>query len=411
MYSICQNENDGICQRRPYNRSGAYMKISIPAWLFDLIGVILGWGLSFLTGQFFGNADSDIGVVFQSFLFSFGILSSFVFQIVLLGRCMKALFHRHGKKSLAASSYTKLPVGIVILFGTIVVVLSLFDAVGGSNDFAAGLSLLSLFLWYFAVQIIVVVLAVRGVEALVRRAQGKHSKPPVSTYRSVDSGVMVDGLKNGYGTNGEVYIYNRDEAFRMNPDAAMLSWRLICLLLFLVPPFGAFLLVAKTREERENGNRNGAVLQVYGILIALLSSAFILLIAVTGADSIQAFLAVIALPGVTTALGSAVAIYGKWLKCRAQKEDLYRKLITVNRITDLDALAGQTGSDYAHVSTIVDRLINTGLLGNAYISHYDREVIVPGISQKIARRCSSCGGTTVLRINDSLICDYCGGNL
>ena len=147
------------------------------------------------------------------------------------------------------------------------------------------------------------------------------------------------------------------------------------------------------------------------LLLLVPSLGFVLLMVSTGADSPEALLGVIALPSLTAAAALCFVIYGAWLRARGRREDLFRSLITVERLTKLDTLAQRAGTDYAGAASAVEWLIDADLLGGAYLSHNDREVIVPGISERIARRCPSCGGTTVLFANDRQICDYCGGAL
>ncbi len=273
------------------------------------------------------------------------------------------------------------------------------------GDFGTLLLIVGLLI-HFVFQIALVVCLVR---MLIRRAQGDHTPPPVRAYQPVDSGVRVDDRPVDGGRS--VYTYNRDESFRFQENAAPMSWGAVCLLLVLIFPVGFYFLIVKTLMEKGRHYRNGSVLLVVGALMLVPSLGFVLLIVFTGADSRKALLAVIAMPCLLAAAGLCFVIYGAWLRARGKREDLFRSLITVERVTGLDTLAQRAGTDYAGAVNVVAWLLDAGLLGNAYLSYNDREVIVPGISERIVRRCPSCGGTTVLFANDRPICDYCGGAL
>ena len=278
---------------------------------------------------------------------------------------------------------------------------------GEPSDFSAILIMAGI-LMFNAFEIALIICAVK---ALIRRAQGDHTPPPVRAYRAADSGVRVDDRPVDGGAGQSVYVYNRDGDFRFQESATPLSWGLICLMLVLLFPVGFYFLVVKTLMEKGRHYRNGTTLLVLGALLLVPSLGFVLLMVVTGADSRQALLAVIAPPCLLAAAALCFVVYGAWLRARGKREDLFRSLITEERVTDLDALAQRAGTDYAGAASVVGWLIDADLLGGAYLSHNDREVIVPGISQRIARRCPSCGGTTVFFANDRPICDYCGGAL
>lgn len=383
------------------------MKKKLPGWTIDLIGIFAGGGimlLSYLGRLVFTGKAAEI---IASFLISFGFLTSFAFLVSLVVRSIKALRSDKKEEQKEQRDFSGNSRITAMVVGGLFVILSLFDALSDSPAFAT----IALLLWLPAAEVLLVVLIIRGVKALAKRIKGDHIEPSVRAYKQSDTGVRVDNLEDGIGKKHEVYVYNQDETFRFNRDAAPLSWGLVFLLLFLLFPFGVYCLIAKTLSERGRAFRNGTTMLTAGIVALIPSLGFILLIAVTGADSLHAFLAVIAAPVVAAVLSIALAIYGAWLKRRGEEEDNYRSLITMDGVTNIDTLAEHNHTDYAHVSTIIDRLINAELLGDAYLSHEEREVIVPGISKKIARRCSSCGGTTVLFSNEPRVCEYCGGTI
>ena len=83
-------------------------------------------------------------------------------------------------------------------------------------------------------------------------------------------------------------------------------------------------------------------------------------------------------------------------------------ILKIDRITRLDKIAQIMKTDYARSADVIQSLIDNGLLKNTYIYHRDKEVIISGISEKIACKCRCCGATTVLYGTDIRECVYCG---
>lgn len=288
--------------------------------------------------------------------------------------------------------------------GLILVYLSVLLPSSGFGSFLMTLGIFAF--WGFQIALVVY-----GVKALIRLVSRNHTDPEEQTYGAISSGTEVDHLADGMPRVNKRYVYNRNETFRFNSAPEPLSWGGTFLMLFLLFPVGFCFLIIKTIREAGRCYRNGTVLQVVGGLIFILTFAFVLLIVLSGADSLQALLGATALPGYYSVAGLLLFIYGTWLKQRGKTNDSYLKLITMERVTSIDTLAAREKTDYAHASAIVDRLIDSGLLGEAYLSHADRQVIVPGISKKTVRKCRNCSASTVLFSTDPQICDYCGGPL
>ena len=379
----------------------------LPGWEKELIGVFVGLGFVLLPFLFKLVFTGKVADFICGFLVTFGFLTALASLIALDVRSIKALQSGRKEKQTEQPDSCNRALYTELVAGGIFVILSLFDAISDSGTIGT----IALILSVAAIDVLIIVFIIHGIKALNRRLKGEHAEPAARTYIQADSGVRVDDLEDGVVKKQEVFVYNHDETFRFNKDAAPLSWGFIIFMLILFFPYGFFLLIVKTINERGKAFRNGAALQTLGTVILVLFLGFALLIALTGADSRQAFIAFVVFPFVISVMASLLIAFGSWLKRRGREEDTCRSLITMEGITSIDALADRCDTNYAYVSAIIDRLIDAELLGDAYLSHEDREVIVPGISEKIARRCRNCGGTTVLFSNDPRICEYCGGTI
>ena len=86
-------------------------------------------------------------------------------------------------------------------------------------------------------------------------------------------------------------------------------------------------------------------------------------------------------------------------------------LIDIHTHCYADAIAEKDGVSYEVASSVIQRLIDKGLLPGSYVYEQDREVIVPGISTRFAFRCRSCGETTVIGADGKNECVHCGSPL
>ncbi len=290
--------------------------------------------------------------------------------------------------------------------------LEMVGAILDSVPFLSVLAIPLLLIGCFGFLIFAGILVVRGVRALVNRSTKDYEDPEVKVYSGISTGAVVDGKLCDAEAARRRFVYNRKgEIFRFNGEGSPVSWPLCFVGLISFFPIGMYMIIAKTLQEKTRYYKNGAVLTVVGGLLALVNLAFILLICVTGADSLQALIAVCAGPTYVFLIGFSLFVYGLWLKRRGRENDNFIKLITQEQVTNMDEIAARQKMSYARAADVVERLIDDGLLGGAYLYHPDREVVVPGISKKIVRVCPKCGATTTLYASHEMICDYCGGEM
>lgn len=206
----------------------------------------------------------------------------------------------------------------------------------------------------------------------------------------------------------------REDILRVGVYAAPVHWGGIILLLILLPPFGIYLLILKTTYEKARYSINSVWTIVIGVLLMLPSLFWLVLFMATSGGFqgiIDSWSPLILFFFIGFPIGLACIVLGLVLHHLGKENDAYQRLILIEEVTDLYRIAERMHANYAHVTRVIERLIDYGILPDAYIFHRDHEVIVPGVSKKIALRCKNCSGTTVLYTNEERICAYCGGKL
>lgn len=309
-------------------------------------------------------------------------------------------------------SKKKIPIWLLYLLG--MVVCFVITGVGIKLENVPVLSLIQtpvIMIGVFGHMIFLTCLIVHGIRALIRMSSRGHVAPTAVAYRGIHTGTIVDGKPNPAEEARRVYVYNRPAPFRFNGAAEPLSWPLVIGLLITIFPAGLYFLIIKCVKENAYSFKNGAVIQVIGGIFALWH-LLLFVFFFTGA-SLTDKATIVMLAGIfgLFLLGLCAFIYGTRLKGQGRENDTMLRLITEEGITNMDAIADRLHLSYAQATAIVDRLIEDGLLQNAYLYHPDREVIVPGISKKIVKYCPRCGGTTTMYSTEQPICSYCGGDL
>lgn len=191
---------------------------------------------------------------------------------------------------------------------------------------------------------------------------------------------------------------------RRTPVQAPYSWGQVAAAFAIMPPLGLFYMIHKTCQERQILRLNGVKLVVIGSTVLLLTFPLILSILLARADAI-----ILLVPGMYAVCSVVPIALGLRLLHQGKINDLFLDLILDEKTTRIDQLATHTSMTYAKVTKKVQWLIDNDLLSGAYIYHQDKEIIVPGISSRIAIKCKNCAGTSVLYANDARVCVYCGG--
>lgn len=225
-----------------------------------------------------------------------------------------------------------------------------------------------------------------------------HHSPAEQTYRGIST--------NQYDKNSNLYTYNKVEYSYANDNVFKLSWWVCLLYCFLFFPIGIYFIFKKLTFEKSLYFKNGVKLQLFSLIYFGISLLLVLIFIADLANSYS--WGVILTP---FAFGLSLLIIGTIYRKKGYQNDKFMTIITEQRITNIYEIARLTNCTYAKACDVIQKLIDTEFLPGAYIYHHDAEVIVHGISKKIACKCRNCGGTSVFYSNEKRICNYCGANI
>ena len=288
----------------------------------------------------------------------------------------------------------KMPHWAVYLIG---IGISLFLSALGSLFMGTRLESLSItvsVILCFIALILFLALLIHGLKGIVHRATKDHPS-----------------VEQELAQRGTPLARSQKEVFRADPSAQDAIWPVVIALLVTLFPMGIYLLILKTSYEKTRYFGNGVRLIVLGAVMMVPTLGFILLVLHSGATRARDLWMLTGIAGVPFLVGLFCFVFGWVLRHRGLENDAYRRLILVDRVTDMETITRRMRTDYAHATRVIERLVDSELLPDAYLYHRDHELIVPGISKKIALRCKHCSGTTVLYSNEERICAYCGGAL
>ncbi len=197
-----------------------------------------------------------------------------------------------------------------------------------------------------------------------------------------------------------------------NKNGTEIHFGLIALISILLPPLGVAMAVKKATQEKSHYYDNGRQIQLRSIVLLVFGVFGMVIYGVPEHDIPDLPVN----PGLVLCafyilLFAAAMIGGVRMKRKGLLYESVLALITLDKITGLDQIAKRSGLTYDAAIKTVQTLIDTHLLKDAYIHLPEREVIVLGISKKVAIRCKNCGGTSVLQENDPRKCVYCGGKI
>ncbi|MBQ6268004.1 MAG: hypothetical protein IJK64_09585 [Clostridia bacterium] len=240
------------------------------------------------------------------------------------------------------------------------------------------------------------------VKAISAKATAHESSPKETVYGKT----IAEG---GSGGQVKYYHYNKDDTLHLKNASADMTWGYVVVYLIVLCPVGVFFLIRKLIHEKTHYYGNGVKTIILGciVFVPAVWSLISLLVFEDGAPSLM----LLVISAAFSAGGLIALIAGFWLKHRGATNNAFMSAITIDKITSIDTLSERMHTDYSGAVRVIQRLIDAELLEGAYIYHKDRIVIVPGISEKIAVKCSMCGGTTVLYSSEQRECRYCGAIL
>lgn len=251
----------------------------------------------------------------------------------------------------------------------------------------------------FALFIIVPMFIAHILKNIVSKVTSGHSNVETVAYSTVSDEIHSNNIR----------IYNRHKILSM--DNSGVNWAGIMVMLAILPPVGIYFLFRKMEYEKTLYYANGTKMVVIGCAMMILTLLPVLFLMTADGVEMRDRITVLAYPGFYFLCGFVYVLSGLIYRRKGRINDTYMKLITVDTITRIDKIADTLGVSYCEATRRISLLSDMGLLDDAYIYHRDREVIVPGISKKVARKCHTCMGTTVFYSNEERTCVYCGEKL
>ncbi len=198
-----------------------------------------------------------------------------------------------------------------------------------------------------------------------------------------------------------------NEVLQFEKTNDTITWGRILLLFFIFNPIALYLIFRKVNFETRNHYYNGVTMLILGVAVGIPNLIAVILL-------IPQFFSELILSSFVTywvLISVALAIFGFIFKEKGKLTNKYINILFVQKITNINEIAKILKSTYSKVCTDIQSLIDNDTIRNIYIYHHDQEVIINGISNKIAIKCPKCAGTTVLNKNAEHICDYCGAKL
>lgn len=280
----------------------------------------------------------------------------------------------------------------------------LLDLNADLGDTLIAIGAVSLYVFFFALVINRTVAVIRH---FIRKqaSQEEELDRQALAAKADRAGTPVQKLRDRFLKKDVLYL---------GVDPIPISWGGILLELLLLPPVGVYFLILKVTYEKSRYSANSVWTIVIGVLLMVPALFWIGLLAGLSDNfwnEVQRAFPLLSLLCIGLPVGIACIVLGLVLRRLGRENDAYRRLILIEEVTDLYRIAERMHTTYAHATRVIERLIDGGILPDAYIFHRDHELIVPGISKKIALRCRNCSGTTVLYTNEERICTYCGGQL
>ena len=214
---------------------------------------------------------------------------------------------------------------------------------------------------------------------------------------------------NGKAVRQTQYTYNKAVV------EDRLNWPLMIVSLALFPPLGISWLIIKIISEKQSYYKNGTRLTVVGgvyFVFFLLSTSLPIMEHALSGKFDNAVISFSLISFVLFVFSMSLLISGLAIRRLGFLNDKLMYLITVDAITGIDELSKQMNKQNAKIVEMVLSLIKAGILEHAYYDPRDNEIIVSGISKKVACQCDSCAGTTVFYSNDkNRKCIFCGAEL
>ena len=185
------------------------------------------------------------------------------------------------------------------------------------------------------------------------------------------------------------------------------SWPVIILTLILFWPLGLFLIIKRTSLDKTAvmKSSSGKGLKITAIILIVLG----VLGTIGSFDQFDFVTLVIFLFFIV----GGIVLLNKAKKIKAEGDSIkkYLAIIVNGGERQLDAVASATGKQYDVVKNDVQKMINMGLLKNAYINENTREVVFPSATLSSVNSSQRTDGFTSTAIQARVVvCPCCGAN-
>ena len=298
----------------------------------------------------------------------------------------------------------------LILFGASVL-LFIIGSLIAKNEATSFLGDIIAFPASLGTQVFPIILIVYLIKAIVRATRKKlvseRKAPREVTYNEIHYSGDVDEKK----TVLKRFSYNKNDILRLGKNAQPLYWGFVVMFLLFLFPMGLFFMIKKVHYEKTRYFDNGVNMIITGGFFTGVALPIVVLLSYPWHDLSRENIILASLPLIVAIFGVILIIAGMILRRKGKINEYYMSLIVNERITNIREIAKRGRTTYSKASERIQKLIDADFLSGAYIYHRDKEVIVPGVSKKIAVYCKNCGGTTVLYANDKRECDYCGARI
>lgn len=198
------------------------------------------------------------------------------------------------------------------------------------------------------------------------------------------------------------------------------SWVAIVIWFIFFWPVGVYLVIKKLSTDKAAAMKNSKV--IMGIGIFFIFGAFVMLVDLIGGDTdtstgVFGFLFYL--------VGGVLMIYGsKKIKEAGERYKKYIYIVINQQQHTIENIASQVGLSYVATVKELQKMIDKGYFGGAYIDQDNHEIVLPNKTmgtlveqdtvfassapkQKTVK-CSNCGGNNIINIGQVCECDYCG---
>lgn len=196
------------------------------------------------------------------------------------------------------------------------------------------------------------------------------------------------------------------------------SWPVIILALCFFWPIGIFLLIKRADVDSKVGMIGGKI--IYGIGIVLCAVGGFGFLVCLATDDVASGIIGGAFWG---GIGYYLVVLGKKMMKQGEDYQKYYSLVVNERLKAIDQIASIVGKNYSDVKSDLQKMINKGMIKNAYINESLRLIVLTethhtgyaepkSVNTNSTRvvTCECCGANNTISFNHAE-CEYCGSPL